>query len=183
MVLQRIASYMIGRAERRVGVPFDYVRQIAQTDLGLLGRYNRLFGFLDPNRKAPALAYHAARMRGAIAADCGTCVTAEINLARQAGISDQDADRILSGAYHALPAPVAAVAQLADAVVGRREDDPLARDMIRSAYGEAGLIELCFAMNGAALLPGIKRGMGHATSCDLSVLRKQAGISGDVADG
>ena len=175
MLLQRIAGYLITRAERRVGVSFDYIHQIAKTDLGLLSRYNRLFGFLDPNKKAPALAYHAARLRGAIAADCGTCVVAEINLAKQAGVSEQDVDHLLSGDYAALARPIAAVAMLADAVTSRREDDPEAREIIRAAYGEAGLIEISYAMNGAALLPGIKRAMGYATQCDLSVLRRQAG--------
>ncbi|WP_275296365.1 hypothetical protein [Sulfitobacter mediterraneus] len=37
--------------------------------------------------------------------------------------------------------------------------------------GEAGLIELSYAMNGAALLPGIKRAMGYATTCNLSMMK------------
>lgn len=171
MPLSKIARFFITRAERRVGVRFDYVHRIAEADLDLLGRYNRLFGFLDPNRKVPAVAYHAARLRGALAADCGTCVEAEINLARNAGVEGGTIDRILSD----LPREIAAVATLADAVTGRRADDPTARDIVRQAYGEAGLIEIASAMNGAALLPGIKRAMGFATACDLAVLRRQAG--------
>jgi hypothetical protein len=62
---------------------------------------------------------------------------------------------------------------LADAVTSRREDHPEAREVIRAAFGEAGLVELAFAMNGAALLPGIKRSMGFATACDLNLLRRQ----------
>lgn len=171
-MLRRIAAFMIRRAERRIGVEFGYIHEIARTDLGLLARYNRIFGLLDPNRHAPAAAYHAARLRGAIAADCGTCVEAEINLARHAGVEAALIDRLLAGEYAALPAELAAVAALADAVTARREDDPAARDTIRNAYGDAGLIELCLAMNGAALLPGVKRAMGHATTCDLALLRK-----------
>lgn len=174
MLLSKIASSLIRRAERRVGVTFDYVHAIARTDLGLLMRYNKLFGFIDPNTKVPAAAYHAARLRGAIAADCGTCVEAEINLARNAGVDSQTVDRLLAGRYAELPADIAAVATLADAVAGRREDDPDAREIVRQAYGEAGLIEIAFAMNGAALLPGIKRAMGFATACNLEILRKQA---------
>lgn len=171
-MLRRIAAAMIRRAEARIGVEFGYIHEIAKTDLGLLSRFNRIFGFLNPNRHVPAAAYHAARLRGAIAADCGTCVEAEINLARQAGLGDTLIDPLLAGDYAALPGALAAVATLADAVTGSRADDPAARDTIRDAYGDAGLIEICFAMNGAALLPGVKRAMGHATSCDLALLRK-----------
>lgn len=174
MFLSKIASYFIGRAERRVGVRFDYVHKIAQTDLGLLRRYSKLFGFLDPNTKVPALAYHAARLRGAIAADCGTCVEAEINLARNAGVDSGSVDQLLAGDYVGLSEEIAAVATLADAVAGRREDAPEARETIRRAYGDAGLVEVAFAMNGAALLPGIKRAMGFATACNLEVMRRQA---------
>lgn len=174
MFLKEVATYLIRRAERRIGVTLDYVHRIARTDIKLLTRYNRIFGFLDPRNHTPALAYHAARLRGALAADCGTCVEAEINLARKAGIDMQQIDHLLAGEYAQLPAEVAAVAMLADAVTLHRMDDPDARAVVQKAYGDTGLIELSFAMNGAALLPGIKRAMGHATSCDLTLLRKKA---------
>ena len=174
MPLRRIAMSLVGRGERRIGVGLDYVRHIARTDLGLLLRYNRIFGFLDPNRKVAPEAYHAVRLRGAVAADCGTCVEAEINLARTARLDARTIDRILGADYDHLPPGVAAAAELADHVVGRREDHPEAREAVRAAYGEAGLIELSFAMNGAALLPGIKRAMGYATACDLEIIHKTA---------
>lgn len=166
--LTRIALLLIGRAERKLGVALDYTRQIARTDLRLLTRYNRLFGFLDPNRNCPPEAYHAARLRGALSADCGTCVEAEMNLARRARLPDPLIRAILTG--EGLPADLAAVVALADAVTGTRSDDPDARAAIVQAYGQAGLIELAYAMNGAALLPGIKRAMGHATACDLALM-------------
>lgn len=171
MPLKSVASSLIRRAEARLGVSLDYVHEIVRTDLGLLMRYNRIFGFLDPNRKVPAVAYHAARLRGAVAADCGSCVEAEINLARAAGVPEADIAAFLGGEAEG---PLGAVIRLADAVVARREDDAEARDAVRAAYGDAGLIELCFAMNGAALLPGIKRGMGYATMCDMTVLKRIA---------
>ncbi|MCW5679559.1 MAG: hypothetical protein KIT07_00185 [Anaerolineales bacterium] len=173
MIFARIAEYFIRRAEKRVGVQFDYVHQIAKADLGLLKRYNRLFGFLDPNTKVPEQVYHAARLRGAVSADCGTCVEAEINLARNAGVGSDLIDLCLSGSYADLSKEVSAAAMLADAVTSRREDHPEARATILAAFGEAGLIEIAFAMNGAAMLPGIKRSMGLATACNLDILRRQ----------
>ncbi|APG46565.1 hypothetical protein [Phaeobacter porticola] len=169
-MLKKIAHFFIRRAERRIGVSLDYSHAIADTDLGLLARYNRVFGFLDPNRHVPAAAYHAARLTGALTADCGTCVEAEINLATAAGLSPDLVKSILRG--DALEPDLAAVVRLAGAVVGTRSDDPEARELVRAAYGEAGLIELSYAMNGAALLPGIKRAMGYATACDLQLMRR-----------
>ncbi|WP_259942921.1 hypothetical protein [Sulfitobacter sp. M368] len=159
---------MVKQAEKRVGVTFDYVRKIAQTDFGLLLRYNKVFGFLDPRKHLPAQAYHAARLRGALAADCGTCVEAEINLALQAGLSKTLVKAILNSTADG---PLGAVIALTDAVVGGKQDAPDDRADVLNAYGEAGLIELSFAMNGAALLPGVKRAMGYATTCNLSMMK------------
>ena len=169
-----ILDRLIAGNERRLGASLDYVRKIAATDLSLLFRYNRLFGFLDPRRKTNPEAYHAARIRGALAADCGTCVRIEINLARQAGVKEGTVDAILVGDVTRLSADTAAVIRLADAVTRDRRDDPQARAAIVERFGDAGLIELAFAMNGAALLPGIKRAMGYATGCDIETMRRLA---------
>lgn len=169
-MLRWLAHKLISRAEVRLGVPLEYTHAIADADIGLLTRYNKLFGFLDPNRHVPVDAYHTARLIGALSADCGTCVEAEINLAKSAGMDLPLIKSVL--ADDNLPAPLDAVARLSRAVTSDRLDDAPAREMIRSAYGDKGLIELSFAMNGAALLPGIKRAMGHATTCDLGLLRE-----------
>lgn len=171
MLLKAIAAKLVARAETRIGVGLDYAHHIARTDFGLMSRYGKIFGFLDPNKQSTPLAYHTARLRGAIAADCGTCVEAEINLAKQAGIHPETIEQILSADYAELSDEISAVARLADAVVGRREDDPIARELVQKTFGDAGLIEISFAMNGAALLPGIKRSMGYATTCNLDILR------------
>lgn len=173
-MLRRFAKWIIARAEKRVGVELDYVRKIAGADIGLMMRYGKIFGFLDPNTKVPVTAYHIARLRGAVSADCGTCVEAEINLARAAGVSSDVVSTVLRSDYADLPDDLRAVARLSDAVTGNRADAPEARDVILGVYGEAGLIELSFAMNGAALLPGVKRAMGYATTCDIQTLRKMS---------
>ena len=90
--------------------------------------------------------------------------------------ADDQITAILAARYDSLPPEIAAVARLSDATVLTRVDAPDARDAVRMAYGDAGLIELSFAMNGAALLPGIKRAMGYAVACDLDVAR---GVSTD----
>ncbi|MEM9734851.1 MAG: hypothetical protein AAF903_15430 [Pseudomonadota bacterium] len=170
-MLKTIAAKLIARNEKRLGVSLDYVHAISQTNTGLLMRYSKIFGFLDPVKHVPAEAYHIARLRAAMAADCGTCVQAEINLAEQAGMNGDTIRQVLASDYSSLTEPLAQTARLTDTVVNRREDDPEARAAIIDAYGEAGLIELSFAMNGAALLPGIKRAMGYATACDLEIMK------------
>lgn len=173
-MLKWIAARIVAKAETRLGVELDYAHKIAQTDIRLMMRYGKIFGFLDPNKNVPPEAYHTARLRGAISADCGTCVEAEINLAKAAGVPQEIITAVLQSSYTSLPDALSAVAQLADAVTRDRMDAPEAREKIIAAYGEAGLIEIGFAMNGAALLPGLKRAMGYATLCNMETLRKLA---------
>ncbi len=171
-LLTKMAGEMIGKAETRLGVSLDYAHHIARTDIRLLMRYNRLFGMIDPRKHLPAAAYHAARIRGAMAADCGTCVEAEINLAKQSNVSAMVIDEILAG--QSKEDDLQAVIDLTDAVTHDRQDAPEARAKIIQTYGDAGLIELSMAMNGAAMLPGIKRAMGYATACDMGLMRRIA---------
>ena len=170
-MIVKTAKYLIRRAEERAGVQFDYVHKIAETDIGLLSRYNRVFGFLDPNRNVPAMAYHTARITGALSADCGTCVQAEINLARNAGLKKDIISKILRSELDGFPPEIVATATLVQSVVHDRVDDPEARKVILDAWGEKGLIEISFAMSGAALLPNVKRAMGYATACDINLMK------------
>lgn len=140
-------------------------------DTRLFIRYGKVFGFLDPRKHLPVEAYHASRLCGAVSADCGSCVEAEINLAKNAGLSDELINRILAQDFSTLSDEIVAVIKLSTAVTNF-QDAPEAREKIIEYYGEKGLIELSFAMNGAALLPGIKRAMGYATSCNLEILKR-----------
>jgi hypothetical protein len=171
-VLKQVSYWLLSRNERRLGVTLDYARKIAATSLGLMIRYGKIFDFLDPRRHTTAEAYATARLRGALAADCGTCVKAEVNQARHAGLPDRLIADILLGDVSDLPQALQPVRLLADAVCGQRLDDVEARARIVELFGDKGLIELSFAMNGAAILPGIKRAMGYATACDATVFQE-----------
>lgn len=166
------SNVVITKAEKRLGVTLDYTRQIARTSFALLLRYGKIFDMIDPRKHTTPEAYATARLRGALAADCGTCVRAEINLARSGGLSDQLIGDILLGDIEVLPSNLQPVRRLADAVCRDRTDNPAAREDILNIYGHAALIELSYAMNGAAMLPGIKRAMGYATACDATVFQE-----------
>lgn len=178
--MQALFNYLLSKGEQRTGVALDYARKIASENSGLFLRYGKIFGFLDPNKHVPKSAYHVARLCGALAADCGTCVEAEVNLAKQAGVDKATISSVLAQRFDELPDALAAVARLATAVANHR-DDSEAREIVVQHYGEAGLIECAFAMNGAALLPGVKRAMGYATACDIAAMRRLAGEQTDAS--
>lgn len=170
-MLKVVFRYLLTQGEKRTGVKLDYARKIAAEHTGLFMRYSKVFAFLDPNKHVPAVAYHVARLCGALSADCGSCVEAEINLAQNAGIDSKVMTAVLAQRFDDLPVELSAVARLSSAVT-KAQDDAESREIILRHYGDSGLIELSFAMNGAALLPGVKRAMGFATACDIEVMRR-----------
>jgi hypothetical protein len=87
----------------------------------------------------------------------------------------QTLEHILSHSTDLLDDDLAAILTLAHCVTAERIDHADARAYLRGHFGDAGLIELAYAMNGAALLPGIKRTLGYAANCDLDLMRKAAG--------
>lgn len=169
-MLKKLSKVLLSRNEKRLGASLDYAHKIAESDTGLFLRYAKIFGFLDPRKHLPADAYHTARLCGALTADCGTCVEIEINLAREAGLETALIRDLIANNYEALTPELKAVAELAS-MVTRHQDAPEAREVVSSFYGLNGLIEASYAMNGAALLPSIKRAMGYATGCDIEVMR------------
>ena len=98
-------------------------------------------------------------------------VPSVINLARNAGLEKATLSKILRSELDGFPPEIVATANLVQAVVHDRVDDPEARKVILDAWGEKGLIEISFAMSGAALLPNVKRAMGYATACDINLMK------------
>jgi len=170
-MFKKIMNHILSKNEKRIGVKLDYARKIVSVDNRLFMRYGKVFSFLDPRKHLSIDAYHASRICGALSADCGSCVEAEINLAKNSGLSDDFINHILAKNLEVLPDEIVAVVELSSAVTNF-QDAPEARENIIKYYGEKGLVELSFAMNGAALLPGIKRAMGYATSCNIDILRR-----------
>jgi len=170
-MFKRVMNHILSKNEKRIGVKFEYARKIISVDNQLFLRYGKIFGFLDPRKNLPIDAYHSSRICGALSADCGSCVEAEINLAKNSGLSGEFINHILAKDFDSLSKEIVAVVKLSSAVTSF-QDDPEAREKVIKYYGKKGLVELSFAMNGAVLLPGIKRAMGYATSCNLDILKQ-----------
>ena len=168
-ILSAISIRFISAAENRLGVRLDYVRRIARLNTPLLLRYNRIFRILDPRKHLPADAYHTARLRAAMAADCGTCVEAEINLALQSGLTKEFLRSVMKGQSNS--AAISAIIALTDAVIRDCTDDGTARQTICDVYGEMALTELALVITQASALPSIKRTMGFATTCNMDSFR------------
>lgn len=166
-MIKTILKRIISQNEEKIGVDLKYVRKILDEDLGLFFRYTKIFSFFDKNTYLPKEAYHAARLSVILNASCGTCLEAEINLAKKANLKVLFIRDILMKNYENLDEGIVNIIKLSEAISSFSTNKE-ARENIIEIYGQKALIELSYTINGSLILPGIKRTLGYETTCELN---------------
>jgi hypothetical protein len=115
-------------------------------------------------KAAPVAAIFAVKLVGTIAEDCGPCTQLVVNMAREAGVDETQVAAILERDEAAMHASAALGFRFADAIVRGGENDA-ARDAVRAAWGERGVIELSMALALTRIFPMLKAGMGYHKEC------------------
>jgi hypothetical protein len=159
------ARRMINRFGAHYGYDVSYMR--AMLDASPTG----FFKFLAVTKlsrhaeAAPKEALFAARLVGVMTEDCGPCVQLVVDMAREAQVQDSDIDAVLRRDASAMSRDVAISFRFADAVARRSGGDDEARETVRAAWGEKGVLDLTFALQASRLYPMVKAGMGFANTC------------------
>lgn len=166
-MIATIIEHKIEQAESELGVPLDYLRDMARTSPSALTKLWMLQPLARHHEAAAPEALSVARLVASLDQDCGTCVQIEVNLARKAGVDRGIVQAVLDGDEHTLPERLQRVWRFARAVVSR---DPRLSEIhaeLTEAEGEKVALELSMGIATATLYPVLKRGMGHAVSCSL----------------
>ncbi|HET7231576.1 MAG TPA: hypothetical protein VFJ16_16320 [Longimicrobium sp.] len=166
-MIRSIVRRQLDAAERRLGASMDYMRHVADRDLGLFLKLSMLQPATWHRKRLPAEAFHAARLATTLHADCGECVRIEATAARQAGVPASLVHAVLDGRPDDLSAPVADAVAFAQAVARGDDPDDELRARLAEAFGEAGVVELAAAVATAQFYPTLKRGLGYSRSCSL----------------
>lgn len=114
---------------------------------------------------APEEALYAAKLVGALAEDCGSCMQLVVNMAREAHVSSACIEAVLTRDRAAMTADTTLGFEFADALVRRAVNEDQARAAVREKWGEAGVIDLTLATQVGRVYPMIKAGLGFAKSC------------------
>jgi alkylhydroperoxidase family enzyme len=164
-MIGRVVERQLRAAERRFGASMDYMRHVAEREMGLFLKISLLQPATWHRRALPADAFHAARLAATSHADCGECVQVEVSAARQAGVPPEILRAVLEGRTEELPEGVAAAVAFARTVAAGQDPDNEVRGRLAGLYGEEGVIELAAAVATAQFYPTLKRGLGFAKSC------------------
>jgi hypothetical protein len=164
---------MIGWIARRFidgfGKRYDYDTAYMQAMLReapeAFFKFAKVAGASRHRRAAPVEAIFAAKLVGTIAEDCGPCTQLVVNMAREANVSEGQIAAVLERNETAMSPDTALGFRLADAVVRDSEGDDAARDAVRAAWGEKGVIEISLAVALTRVFPTLKAGMGYHREC------------------
>ena len=153
------------QAERRTGERLDFLRDILRASRAGFLKFCLFLPLANHRATLPADAYYIARLVGVVREDCGPCVQTVVNFARAAGVAPEILRAVVEGRPEALPPGLAEVYRFAGAVVSGDSTSAELGELLRTRYGEAGMVDLAFGIATGRVFPTIKRVLGHGQSC------------------
>ncbi|MHC5210492.1 MAG: carboxymuconolactone decarboxylase family protein [Planctomycetota bacterium] len=166
LILRKLAS-----VERELGESLDYVRHMLRASLPATLAFFKVMGMANHWRKLPAHPWHVAQIVAARSEDCGPCVQIAVNTAVKAGVPADALAAVLASRPADLPEDLALAYRFAESVCERRDDVDALRDLARTRWGDAGVVELALAISASKVFPVTKRALGYATSCSIAARR------------
>lgn len=160
-----IARRMIVKFGNHYGYDVAFMLHMLETTPDVMNAFNALSTLADYRRCVPVPAFMAAKLVGTLHEDCGPCAQLAVDMTREAGVAADQIEAVLTGNEAAMSADTALGYRFATAIVARSDDADAARDAVRSAYGDAGVIELTLAAQVTRIYPMIKSGLGYGRSC------------------
>lgn len=171
-MLNSLITSRLDAAERKLGVPVDYLREMARDARGAFFKFAKFPAIAGYRRKLTKEALAVGSLVASRSADCGTCVQIGVNLARAEGVSKQIIQAVLDRRPQDLDPPLADIYHFASSVVDEvPADEEALRARIIERFGKEAFIELAMALATTRVFPHLKRAMGHAISCSKVEIR------------
>ncbi len=164
-MLKYFIKRMILKFGKRYGYDVAFMLHMLETTPDVMNSFNAL-SKLDSYRKSTSVNAHmAARLLGALNEDCGPCVQLVVDMARESGMASDQIEAVLTDDHAAMSSETALGYRFASAIIARSTDEDAAREAVRSACGDAAIIELTLASQVTRLFPMVKAGLGYGKSC------------------
>ncbi|MBA4067739.1 MAG: hypothetical protein C0501_29375 [Isosphaera sp.] len=154
-------------AEKRLGAPMDYLREMYAAAPDAFWQFQKVVKAAGYRSKLPAAPYHLARLVATRHQDCGPCVQVVVNLAKEDGVEPAVLRAALAGKPDELPESLRDVYHFAEAVAANTGGEPPYRERLRKVFGEEAVVEMALAIALCQTFPVLKRGLGHAKSCSV----------------
>ncbi|MEO9613702.1 MAG: hypothetical protein ABJG86_16615 [Nitratireductor sp.] len=172
-MIKALLRRLIDGFERRFDYDSGYMREIVAADTAAGVKLLLASQFLTHEFGAPKHAYHAAKIRSAMRADCGPCLRLAAAMAEDAGV--EHATVLAALGHGSADATVTLATRLADGMLDNAADLPEIVAEVRTLFGERAATGLAAAVVAGQFYPLLKRGMGHNAACEPVLTRLLAG--------
>lgn len=164
-MLRYTLNKMLLAMQRRYAYDVRYQQDILQTDLAAFLKFCGFQTMASHCGNLPAAPLYAARIRAIIYEDCGPCSQLVVNMALEAGLSQDLVRAIIQQDLAVLPADIALVVQFTERVLAHDPQADALRDEILTLWGAKGLITLGFAISTYRVYPALKYSLGYGKAC------------------
>jgi hypothetical protein len=165
-MLNWLMNNRIDSFEKRWGYDMSYARRLLAASPAALRAFFSAARLGNYRAGLPKEAWYAAKLRGTLHEDCGSCLQLVVQMALADDLEPRLVSAIVRGDTERLPAPVATVVSFCDATLNRETNaDELRAEVVR-LHGQHGLATIALSLAGARLYPTVKYalGLGHACS-------------------
>ncbi|GAB5500481.1 MAG: hypothetical protein PsegKO_27920 [Pseudohongiellaceae bacterium] len=164
---RKIAKFLLAGFAKKHDYDVKYLENMAAVSPGAFYRYLLTAPLAAYRKQVPGRVYFSARMIATKHIDCGPCLRLVINTAREAGVDASLLRAVLTDNVTVIPDDVALGINYANAVMTKDAVRIVELNkQITQRWGEAALTDLALAVAFAAFFPTLRRGLGHAQSCE-----------------
>jgi len=164
-MLKYFAERGLEQFRERYDYDVSYMKYMLKTSPNAFFKFAKIMDASKHHEAAPLEALYAAKLVGAIIEDCGPCVQLVVKMAGEAGMDAGQIKAVLKRDIETMNEDTALGFQFADTLVRRAYNADDVRDVVRTAWGDAGVIDLALALQIGRLFPMVKAALGYATTC------------------
>lgn len=164
-MLSFFANRALHAFSNRYDYDVSYMRAMLAASPNAFMKFANMTKLATHRESAPKEAVYAAKLVGALIEDCGPCTQLVVNMAREARVDAGQIEAVLRRDVAAMSPDTALGFRFAEAVAYRLPGEDDARDAVRAAWGEKGVVDLTFAVQISRIFPMVKAGLGYAKEC------------------
>ncbi len=164
-MLKYFAERGLEQFRERYDYDVSYMEHMLNISPNAFFKFAKIMDASKHHEAAPVDALYAAKIVGAVTEDCGPCVQLVVKMAGEAGMGADQIKAVLKRDIEAMNEDTALGYHFADAVVRRAYNADEVRDSVRTAWGDAGVIDLALGLQVGRLFPMIKAALGYAITC------------------
>ena len=165
--MKTFAKMILGRFSRRYDYDVSYLHELAEVSPGAFVRYLMIAPLGQYRKAAPIDAYFAAKMVATRRADCGTCLKLVAKMAREANVDQTTVMSVLRDEPDGVSDDVQLAMRFANAVIDQDAVEVAeTHQAIVERWGKAAATDMSLAVTFGTFFPMLKRGLGHAQSCE-----------------